>query len=141
MKKPFIIKAKFLNNYVRDRVSSLRDLAKIHLLNNDPIHSFETAKRWDSLLGEFDSWKGTGLGLSLIETWFDLCLGFYKQDHKDLAFISFQKGADTLEELEDGTLHLYEKANKCCEKLGISDQQKHYKQLIEEEKKRIDRFM
>lgn len=124
-----------------DKVSSLHNIAIMYCFNNDYIRAFETAKRWDEMLGELSSWKETGLGLMLTETWFDICLGLDEQNNKQLALISFKKGDDMLNHIKNHSLNLLKKANMCCEKFGASNQQSDYKRLLEEEKKRIGMLM
>lgn len=105
-----------------DKVSSLRDIAILYCLSNDYNRAFETAKRWDEMLGELSSWKETGLGRMLTETWFDICLGLEAQNNRLLALISFEKGDGMLKSIKNYHLNLLEKANMCCEKLGTSNQ-------------------
>ncbi|WP_028777379.1 hypothetical protein [Shimazuella kribbensis] len=125
----------------QDKVSSLRSISILYCLSNDYIRAFETAKRWDQMLDELSIWKEIGLGRMLTETWFDICLGLDEQNNRKLAFNSFDKGNNMLNQIKNHPLNLLKKANMCCKKFGTPNQQSVYMRLLEEEQKRIEMFM
>lgn len=121
-----------------DKVSALKDLVEMYLLCKDCFSAFETAKTWDGMLKDFDNWKDTGLGRMLTEHWFDICLEFINLDNVKLATMSFDFGDKMVNEIKYHHLNMLEKANNCCNLLGIVEKKELYMSLLKKEQKRID---
>ncbi|KNY26906.1 hypothetical protein [Pseudobacteroides cellulosolvens] len=124
-----------------DKVSALESIAEMYLLNGDLLNAFETAKKWDSMLSEFDRWKDTGLGRMLTEIWFDICLGFIKLNDIELANDCFLNGDKMINTIKYYHLNMLEKANDCCNRLGISEKYGFYMRLLEKERKRVEEML
>lgn len=92
------------------------------------------------MLKEFDRWKDTGLGRMLTEIWFDICLGFIKLNDIELANDCFVNGDKMIKTIKYYHLNMLEKANDCCNRLGIADKQRSYMRLLEKERKRVEKM-
>lgn len=123
---------------IRDKVSSLHNIASIYCLKNDFVSAYKTAKKWNNKLIWFQDWKETGLGRTLTETWFDICIGFCQQNQNKLSLHCFANGEKMIKRIKWTTYVIYEKALECSEKLGLPEKEDYYRRLKLEERKRID---
>lgn len=121
-----------------DRVSALYNIAYMYCLNMEYISAYKTAMKWDKMLVDFRDWIDTSLGRALTETWFDISLGLYQQNKYKLSLCSFKYGDEMGEKIKTCTYCIYEKAKLCSEKLGLVERENYYRQMMIEERKRID---
>ncbi|MGM1050543.1 MAG: hypothetical protein ACQEXX_31115 [Bacillota bacterium] len=129
-----------LTTDARDKVSSILDITELHILNNDYIKAFESAQSWERLLTQFDSWQYTGLGRSMSESWFDICLGFYKENDIISAEMCYRSGDWMIRKTNNFSLNALEKAFACSKAVGDRKGIRFYKKAVNKEQKSIDKM-
>ncbi len=123
-----------------EKASALLNITELHVLNNDCSQAFASARQWEQLLLQFDSWRETGLGRSMSEAWFDICLGMCKEQDVTNALLCYENGKWMISKTNHVYLNLLKKVYACSEALQKKKDMRYYKMKIEKEKKKINRI-
>ncbi|SCW68500.1 hypothetical protein SAMN04487970_102850 [Paenibacillus tianmuensis] len=124
-----------LTTDARDKVSFILDITELHILNNDYMKAFESAQSWERLLTQFDSWQYTGLGRSMSESWFDICLGFYKEKDIISAQLCYRNGDWMIRTTNNFSLNVLEKALACSKAVRDEKGIRFYKKIVKKEQR------